>query len=131
MYSERYTGNFYIFLWDLAKNQEISMQTFKTNQANPFFQVFKGANTRENFLIHIGSEYIQDLRLELPQNQLSGKQAWSGIDLSNFSLTLAKTEVETFDKNLLQNYREYKDELKISFSCTKGLGLNTFGKTQV
>jgi len=49
--------------------------------------------------------------------------------LSPFTQTLAKTEPENFDKNLLQHYREYKDELKISYSCTKALGLNSFGKT--
>lgn len=80
-------------------------------------------------MIHIGSDYIQDLRLELPQNYLSGKTAWNGFDIKPFSINMAKTEVETFNKNILSHFRETKDEQKISYACNKSLGLFSSGKT--
>ena len=45
MYCEMDTGNFNLIHWDLKYNEEISMQLYETSSSNPFYQVFKGADT--------------------------------------------------------------------------------------
>ncbi len=56
---------------------------------------------RDNFLFYAGSQYIQDLRLDFPQNFLSGKLAWKGLDKKLFLNLLNKDKHKKEDEDLM------------------------------
>ena len=64
----------------------------------------------------------------MPQNFFSGKLAWKGFDFSKYQIS-GKIAKENYEKNLTWLYSTYKDELKVSYSCSHVLGLHTFAKT--
>ena len=84
---------------------------------------------RDNFLIYIGQQYIQDLRLDFPQNFLSGKFAWNNLNSKKYASNDGKTRNKE-SPLALYHRNSYRDELKISFSySSKSLGIVNYGKT--
>jgi len=69
------------------------------------------------------------LRLDFPQNFLSGKFAWNGFEKTKILYKDSKM-TQSFSEIALSYVNSYKDELKISFSSSsQSLGLVDYGKT--
>jgi hypothetical protein len=63
----------------------------------------------------------------MPSNFLSGRQAWKGFDYQNYYDIFEKNKHEKNKNKLLLQYQRYKDEYKVSYSCSKLLGLFSCG----
>ena len=63
----------------------------------------------------------------MPSNFLSGRQAWNGFDYQKYYYIFEKNKQEENKDKLLVHFQSYKDEYKVSYNCSKLLGLFSCG----
>ena len=62
----------FVFTWDLEKNMEVQMHTFKVSALIPHLTVTRGNTTRENYFLPLMESNLYDLRFQFPVNFFDG-----------------------------------------------------------
>lgn len=86
----------FVFTWDLKKNTESQMHTFKPSPKLQYVHITRGVHPRENYFIPDSEDNIYDLRFGFPLNFFCGQEACQGMPKMAFREKLFKKNFEAY-----------------------------------
>jgi len=86
----------FVFTWDLEKNTESQMHTFKPSPKLQYVHITRGVDSRENYFIPASEDNIYDLRFGFPLNFFCGQEACKGAPKTAFREKLFKKNFEAY-----------------------------------
>lgn len=96
LYTQAKPLQHFVFTWDLEKNTECQMHTFKPSPKLQYVHITRGVMCRENYFIPAFEDNIYDLRFGFPLNFFCGQEACKGAPHTPYREKIYKRNFEAY-----------------------------------